>query len=106
MRHRTWLAVLAGVAAAGALAPAAAEAHGLVQRSNLPIPEWLFGWAAAIVLIASFAGLAVLWPAPRLQRPGWRPLPGGVGRFLGSRPVEALCGALGVGLLAVVILAG
>jgi len=106
VRHRTWLAVLAGVAAAGALAPAAAEAHGLVQRSNLPIPEWLFGWAAAVVLIVSFAGLAVLWPAPRLQRPGWRPLPGGIGRFLGSRPIEALCGALGVGLLAVVILAG
>ena len=30
---------------AGALGafPAAAEAHGLAQRANLPIPEWLFG---------------------------------------------------------------
>ncbi len=106
MRHRTRLAVLAGAAAALALAPAAAEAHGLVQRTNLPIPEWLFGWAAAIVLVASFAGLAVLWPSPRLQEPGWRPLPGGIGRVLGSRPVEALCAAIGVGLLVVVILAG
>jgi hypothetical protein len=105
VRQRTRVAVLAGVAAAvAALVPPAAEAHGLVQRTNLPIPEWLFGWAAAIVLIVSFAGLAVLWPTPRLQRPGWRPLPGG--RILGSRPVEALCAALGVGLLVVVILAG
>jgi hypothetical protein len=106
VRHRARLAVLAGVAAAVAIAPAAAEAHGLVQRTSLPIPEWLFGWAAAIVLVASFAGLAVLWPTPRLQEPGWRPLPGGLGRALGSRPVEALCAALGVGLLVVVILAG
>jgi hypothetical protein len=81
-------------------------AHGIVQRANLPIPEWLFGWAAAIVLVVSFAGLAVLWPTPRLQDPGWRALPGGIGRVLGSRPVEALCAALGVGLLVVVILAG
>ena len=27
-------------------------AHGLVQRNQLPIPEWLFAWAAALVLIA------------------------------------------------------
>jgi hypothetical protein len=106
VRRRTRLAVLAGVAAATALAPPAAEAHGLVQRTSLPIPEWLFGWAAAAVLVASFAGLAVLWPAPRLQRPGWRPLPGGIGGFLGSRPVEALCGAVGVALLVVIVLAG
>jgi hypothetical protein len=100
------LAVPAAVAAGFALAPAAAHGHGLVQRANLPIPEWLFGWAAAIVLVVSFAGLAVLWPTPKLQQPGWRPLPGGLGRALGSRPVEALCAAVGVGLLVVVVLAG
>ena len=105
MRHRAGVAVLAGVAAALAVAPAA-EAHGLVQRTNLPIPEWLFGWAAAIVLVASFAALAVLWPAPRLQEPGWRPLPGGLGQVLGGRAVEAVCAAIGVGLLVVVILGG
>jgi hypothetical protein len=82
-------------------------AHGLVQRSNLPIPEWLFGWAAAVVLVISFAALAVLWPRPRLEeRPPWRPLPFGLGRLLGSRPVEVVCGAIGVALLAVVIAAG
>jgi hypothetical protein len=38
-------------------------AHGLVLRSDLPIPEWLFAWAAAMVLVVSFVALAVLWPA-------------------------------------------
>jgi hypothetical protein len=89
-----------------AFVPAAAEAHGLVQRSNLPIPEWLFGWAAAIVLVASFAALAALWPTPRLERAPWRPLPGGLGRALGSAPVRWACRAIGVGLLALVIVAG
>jgi hypothetical protein len=98
--------VLGGVAAGTALGAPAAEAHGLVQRSNLPIPEWLFGWAAAVVLVASFAGLAVLWPRPRLQEPSWRPLPGGIGRVLGSRAVEVLCGAVGVALLIVIVIAG
>ena len=50
-------------------------AHGLVSRSDLPIPEWLFGWAAAMVLVVSFVALAVLWPEPRLQEERWRPLP-------------------------------
>jgi hypothetical protein len=81
-------------------------AHGLVARSDLPIPEWLFGWAAAMVLVVSFVALAVLWPEPRLQHERWRPLPGGLGRVLGSRPVELLCGAIGVFLLGVVVYAG
>jgi hypothetical protein len=86
-------------------APASASAHGVVQRSDLPIPEWLFAWAAAIVLVASFAALAALWPRPRLQDPEWRPL-GGFGRVLGSRPVAVLAGAAGAALLAVTVWAG
>jgi hypothetical protein len=105
--QRARLAALAGfTVGAGALAPPAAEAHGLVQRTSLPIPEWLFGWAAAIVLVVSFAALALLWPRPRLQEPAWRPLPGGLGRLLGSRVVDVLCAAIGAALLAVVIVAG
>jgi hypothetical protein len=93
------------IAATALAAPASASAHGLVQRSNLPIPEWLFGWAAAIVLVISFVALAALWPRPRMEdSPPWRPLPGGA--VLGSRPVEILCGAIGVALLVVVLLAG
>jgi hypothetical protein len=104
VRIRARLALAAsGAALLGA--PASAQAHGLVQRTNLPIPEWLFGWAAAIVLVVSFAALAVLWPAPRLQRPAWRPL-GAFGRILGSRAVEWACRLLGVGLFVVVVLAG
>ena len=104
MRTRARLALAAsGAALLGA--PASARAHGLVQRTNLPIPEWLFGWAAAIVLVVSFAALAVLWPAPRLQRPGWRPL-GAFGRLLGSRAVEWACRLVGVAVFVVVVLAG
>jgi len=86
--------------------PATAGAHGLVQRSNLPIPEWLFGWAAAAVLVVSFAALALLWPRPRLEDASWTAIPWGIGRFLGSRPVEYLCGLIGVVLLVVVLMAG
>jgi hypothetical protein len=81
-------------------------AHGLVARSDLPIPEWLFGWAAAMVLVVSFVALAVLWPDPRLQEDGWRPLPGRLGQALGSRPVEIACGAVGVALLFLVVYSG
>jgi hypothetical protein len=83
-----------------------ALAHGLVQRANLPIPEWLFGWAAAVVLVVSFLALAILWPQPRLERDRWRPLPGALGRALGSPVVDAVCGTIGVALLLVVIVAG
>jgi hypothetical protein len=104
---RGWLARAAlAVALAAALWPASAAAHGLVQRANLPIPEWLFVWAAALVLIVSFVALAVLWPQPRLERSGWRPLPGPLGRALGSRALETLCGAIGIVLLVAVIASG
>jgi hypothetical protein len=81
-------------------------AHGIVQRANLPIPEWLFGWAAAMVLLVSFIALALLWPQPKLTQDHWRPLPGGLGRALGSRTLEAVCGAVGVALFALVLVAG
>jgi hypothetical protein len=71
-----------------------AHAGDLLGRSDLPIPEWLFGWAAAMVLVISFVALAVLWPEPKLEGDRWRPLPGG--RLLASRPVEIVCGLLGV----------
>jgi hypothetical protein len=77
-------------------------AHGLVGRSDLPIPEWLFGWAAAIVLIVSFVALAVLWPEPRLEGDrGWRRL-----FALPQTPVDAICGTIGVFLFGVTIWAG
>lgn len=85
-------------------APAAASAHGFQQRANLPIPEWLFGWAAAVVLVVSFVALAVLWSKPRLEEP--RPpggAPAGLGKALASPAARAVCGAIGVALLALTI---
>jgi hypothetical protein len=81
-------------------------AHGISVRTDLPVPEVVFWWGAAIVLAVSFVALAALWPQPRLEDPGWRPLPGGIGRFLASRPVEIVCGAIGVFLLGLTIYAG
>ena len=81
-------------------------AHGISVRTDLPVPEWLFWWAAAIVLVVSFVGLASLWPEPRLQAPSWRPLPRGIGRVVASRPVEIVCGAIGIFLFALTIYAG
>ena len=80
-------------------APAPAYAHGVAARSDIPIPDWLFFWAAALVLIVSFVLLAALWPKPKLDREHWRPLPRGIGRALASRPVEVACGGIGVFLL-------
>ena len=99
-----------GAALAGALAglwllPASASAHGLIQRADLPIPEDVFGIAAAVVLVVSFAALAVLWPDPRLEEHRWIAIPA-VGRALGSRAAELVCGAIGVALLAIVVWAG
>ncbi|MEA2230218.1 MAG: hypothetical protein QOD83_34 [Solirubrobacteraceae bacterium] len=100
------LRAAAGLCVVAAALPAPARAHGLIQRANLPLPEWLFGYAAAAVLILSFVALAILWPQPRLERDRWRPLPGPLGRLLASRVVEIAAGALGVALLVLVIVAG
>lgn len=85
--------------ASGALAPAAALAHGISGSADVPIPEWMFAWAAAIVLIASFVALGVLWPRPRLQRPRTR-------RLLTLPPgSRTLCGLVGVALYGLVVYA-
>ena len=105
MRSRRVCSARAALAAAALTAPATAAAHGgPIQRNPLPIEPWLFGWAAAAVLVVSFAALALMWPQPRLEEPSWRPLP--LGRALGSRAVETLCGAIGVALLVIIVVAG
>ena len=82
-------------------------AHGIVGRTDLPIPEWLFGWGAAMVLVVSFVALAVLWPDPRLQDGGgFRPFQRALSRILLSRAIEVLCGAIGVFLLGLTIYSG
>ncbi|MEA2180228.1 MAG: hypothetical protein QOG77_3525, partial [Solirubrobacteraceae bacterium] len=75
-------------------------AHGLVGRTDLPIPAWLFGWGAAVVLVVSFVALAVLWPRPRLED--------ATERRVGRVPawLEVPCGLIGIALFAVVVYAG
>ena len=46
--------------------PSSAFGHGLSAKADLPIPDWLFAWAATIVLLVSFGALAVLWQEPKL----------------------------------------
>src|SRR5215213_8719 len=74
--------------------------QGLVGRTDLPIPAWLFGWGAAVVLVVSFVALAILWPRPRLE--------GAPERRVLRVPawLEVPCGLIGVGLFAVVVYAG
>jgi hypothetical protein len=102
-RRRGLFAVAVTVAAMLAW-PAAVMAHGLTARADLPLPRWLFGWGAAVVLVISFLALAVLWPKPKLEDAPSRPIPGS--RLLTSRVVEIACGAIGVAVLALVIYAG
>ena len=103
-------AAIVAVAAAGLAFPGSAEAHGLIGRGDLPLPEWLLGWGASLLLIGSFAGLVVLWPEPRLEGDTWRPAEGRFGSsfsaLLRSPATGAFLGLLSVGLLALVIYSG
>ncbi len=97
LRRLTWL--VTAIAAVLAV-PAPALAHGLGGRRDLPVPIEFFVVGAAVVLVASFAALAVLWPKPRWQEtPAGRPI---AAPWLG--PVATFLKVLGVaGLVAVVV---
>ena len=75
-------------------------AHGIVGRADLPIPETLFAAAAAAVLVVSFVALALGWSEPKLRAMEGRAL------FGIPRPVEVLCGALGVAAFFLAVWAG
>jgi hypothetical protein len=81
-------------------------AHALVARKDLPVPVWLFAWAASIVLIVSFFALSVGWRTPRFERDRWRPLGAGVSRALISLPAQIVYGLIGIFLLGLAIYAG
>jgi len=91
---------------AGLLFPDLASAHALVGRKDLPVPAWLFAWGASLVLIISFALLSVAWTEARLQREGWRPLPGWLSTTVLNPVTQAVCGLIGVGLFVLVLYAG
>jgi hypothetical protein len=101
VRRHAPFALAACLAAALVLAPDTALAHGIVGREDLPIPRWLFGWAATAVLVLSFVALAILWPAPRLEEEREERVVLRVPRAL-----EVLCGALGVVVFVLVVWAG
>jgi hypothetical protein len=74
-------------------------AHGIVGRTDLPIPEELFGAAAAAVLVVSFLALAAGWSRPRLERVPERAL------FRIPLALEVVLGALGAGAFFVTVYA-
>jgi hypothetical protein len=87
--------------------PETAAAHGLSGRADLPIPEWLFAWAAAAVLLLSFAALAVLWHSPQLEEhDGLRLLPQRISRTVVNTATEAFAGLVGVALLVLTVWSG
>jgi hypothetical protein len=92
--------VLGAFGVAALLFPASAQAHGIVGRADLPIPSWLFSWAAAIVLVVSFVALSALWTRPQLQDERRTRL------FGIPAPLRWLASVLGLALFALVVYSG
>jgi hypothetical protein len=86
--------------------PALPFAHALVAKQDLPIPAWLFAWAASIVLVVSFFALSAAWRKPQFEDERWRPSAAWLTTVLRSWPIQVLCGGLAVFLLAVGVYAG
>jgi hypothetical protein len=81
-------------------------AHALAARQDLPIPAWLFAWAASIVLIISFFALSAAWREPKLEDERPRPFGERLSAVLLGLPVQVLCGAIGVSLFGFAVYAG
>lgn len=78
------------------IASGAIFAHGVGNRSDLPLPFGLAVGGAATAVALSFVLLAALWPQPRLNGPtAGRPLPGWLVAFLDSRTSRTLLAVLG-----------
>lgn len=99
-RARRVVLLTAGLLASSAAWPLAADAHGISGRASLPVPAWLFAWAAAIVLIVSFVLLSAMWSRPRLQELGEHRV------CAWPEPISAMAGLIGLGLFVLVIYAG
>lgn len=81
-------------------------AHALASRQDLPVPAWLFAWAASIVLIASFFALSAGWREPKFEDEHRRPFGERLSAALLGLPAQVACGAVGVSLLGFAIYAG
>jgi hypothetical protein len=81
-------------------------AHGIGGIRDLPVPAWLFFYAASIVLVVSFIALAVLWRRPLLERAAaGRELPAALQRVLLSTSLRVLVGAASTALFVLVAVA-
>src|SRR5580693_332753 len=92
--------VLGGFGVTTLLFPAAASAHGIVGKADLPIPVWLFSWTAAIVLVVSFVALSTLWMTPQLQSEHRKRL------FVMPAVLARLANMVGLALFALVLYSG
>jgi hypothetical protein len=82
-------------------------AHGIGGVRDLPVPTWLFFWAAAIALVASFVALGVLWKRPLLERhEDGRVLPDRLQAVLLSRALRVVLGLLSSALLVLLFACG
>jgi hypothetical protein len=110
MSVRRWRRRAIGAALGAPIAvlafPQSAGAHALVAREDLPIPAWLFAWAASVVLIISFFALSVLWRQPRFEREDWRAMGQRLSRALLNPVTEVAAGLIGVFLLGLTVWAG
>jgi len=71
----------------------------------LPVPDWLFFWGGAVVLVLSFLALGALWKRPQLEgHAAGRTLPPGLERFLRSTGLRTVLGLVSAGLLTLVFL--
>jgi hypothetical protein len=100
------VAAFLAVLAAAAAFPSYAEAHGLIGRGDLPLPEWLLAWGATLLLIGSFAALVLLWQQPKLEGDTWRPIAPRLSAVLLAPVTTTLLGLLSAGLLVLVIYSG
>lgn len=113
MGHRRWTlipsasAVALTALAAALAAPEPASAHGLLlDKKDLPVPEWLFAWAASLVLIVSFVILTVAWRSTRFEGADWKPAPPALSRLVVNPVTEFAAGLISVCLLFAVVYTG
>jgi hypothetical protein len=79
-------------------------AHGIGGVRDLPVPEWLFFWGAAVVLVVSFVALGALWKRPLLSpRSDGRPAPELVSRIFLSTALRVVLQAISVALFVLVV---
>ncbi len=88
-----------------ALTPSVAFAHPTRMPRELPLPGWLLGWAAALVLIISFVALSA-WRPQHVEPDRWHPLPRRVSEVIVNPLTKGATGAIGALLLGVVAWSG